>query len=263
MKKLIIRGLLVLVLLLLLALGAGILFLDPIVRSTLEKGGSAATGVETRVDDVDVGLTGSRFELSGLRVANPPGFSPQFLQLGHARAAWDGGTLFAQQLEIREVGLEGLELHLERNAKGTNWGPILDNLERLGGGKKEPAPERESGARSVHIAKLEIRGTKVTLEVRDVPAISGSTSIELPTIVLQDLRSNGSATEIVAKILRAVVGAVIEQSTRSGAGVFPKDVLSGLTKDVDAWKGKLDEELRKTGVEDLLKGAGDLFKKKK
>lgn len=269
MKKLVVRGLAVLVLLALLALGTVLIFIDPIVRATIEKGGTYATGVETTVESTDVGLTSPRFDLSGLSIANPPGFSPKFLELAQAHASWDSGSLFSDKLEIRSIVVDGLVLHLERTDQGTNWSPILAQLEQLSGKEKSAPAESGGKKRSIQIDKLEIRGARAELDVQGLPVVSGKTSVALPPIVLENFKSDGSAVEITAAVLRAVVGAVIEQSAKSGGGVFPKDVLSGLNKDVDAWRGKLDAELKGLGVEsgvkavdDLLKGAGDLFKKK-
>lgn len=269
MKKLLVRGIAALVLLALLAAGTFVIFLDPIVRTTIEKGGTAATGVETKLDSADVGLTGSRFDLEGLSIANPPGFSPHFLQLKGAHASWDSGSLFSEKLEIRSIVVEGLELHLERTDKGTNWSPILANLEKLSGPNKDAPAEPSGKKRSIQIDKLEIRGAKAFLDVQGLPVISGSKSVELPPIVIENLKSDGSAIEITAVVVRAVIGAVVEQAAKSGGGIFPDDVLGGLKKDVSAWRGKLDAELKGLGLEggvkavdDLLKGAGDLFKKK-
>lgn len=270
MKKLLVRGIAALVLLALLAAGTALIFIDPIVRATIEKGGTAATGVETKLDGADVALTGSRFDLTGLSVANPPGFSPHFLKLKGAHASWDSGSVFSDPLEIRSIVVDGLELHLERTDKGTNWSPILANLEKLSGPKSDGPAEPAGKGRSIRIDKLEIRGAKALLDVQGLPVISGSKSVELPPIVIENLKSDGTAVEMTAVVVRAVIGAVVEQAAKSGGGIFPDDVLGGLKKDVSAWRGKLDAELKGLGVEsgvkaveDVLKGAGDLFKKKK
>jgi hypothetical protein len=66
------------------------------------------------------------FGLGGLAVANPPGFArPDFFALRSARLELPLSRLLEQRVTIPVVELEGIALDLERNAKGTNYGPIL------------------------------------------------------------------------------------------------------------------------------------------
>lgn len=271
--KLLFRLALAFVLLLLLALGAAFFFLGPIVGAAIGKGASWATGVEASVEKVDVGLMSGALDLSGLRIANPPGFaSPHFLAMQSARARWEGGTVFSDRIEISVLLLDGFDLNFERNASGSNWKPILDRLEQVSGPeRKEPAPsEREAGSsRTLHIGRIELRNVKVALLLADVPLGAGTHALSLPTIVIEDFKSDGSTLELVSTLTRAIVTAVLDQSVKSGGGVLPKDLLKDLGKGLDGLKAKLQaeagRELEKSldsGVKKALEGVEDLFKKK-
>lgn len=267
--KLLLRLALVALLLVLLVVGAGFFFLGPIVGAAIGKGATYATGVESSVAKADVGIVNGALDLEDFRIGNPPGFTaPHFLAMKRARARWEGSTIFSERIEIPEFVLDGFELHLERNAKGSNWQAILDHLERVAGPAKEPAPQAEAGPeRALHVRRIELKDLKVALHLADVPIGAGTHSLTLPTIVIEDFRSDGTTLEIVATLTRAVVGAVLEQSVKSGGGVLPKDVLENLDRGLEGLKERLEAEAGKrlqdgleSGVKKALEGVEGLFK---
>lgn len=273
MKKLLLRLVLIAVLLLLLAVGAAFVFLDPIVRTAIAKGTAYATGVPVMLDDADVRPTGGALEFGRLHVANPEGFTtPHFLVLGRAYAKWDNGTVFSDRLQMKELTVDGIDVNLEKGANGSNWKKILDHLEQLSGGKApgETPPADASSKRSLHIDRIEVRNVKITLTLRDVPVVSGAKTLELPPIVIENYQSDGSTMDLVAKLTRTVITAVLTQATKSGADWLPKDVLGDLRGGLDGLKQKLEQEggklLENLDLKDLdksLEGVKDIFKKKK
>src|SRR5262245_21222468 len=117
----------------LLGVGAA-LFIDSLAGQAIERGGNHALGVETRLESASVGLVSGEFALSGLSVANPPGFAePSFFALGGARLELPLSALLEERVIIPELTLDGITLDLERNPQGTNYGAILDNLARFQG----------------------------------------------------------------------------------------------------------------------------------
>jgi uncharacterized protein involved in outer membrane biogenesis len=268
--KLFKRILLVLLLLALLGAGAALLFLDSIVRSAIEKGGSSAAGTPTTLDKADASFFSGAFGLQGFAIANPPGFrSEPFLALQRARAKWQNGSILSDTLEIDEFALDGLQLNLERSAAGSNWDKILDNLKKLSGpaDSSKPAQPASGSGRAVVIKQLRIANTRCALHVSGLPALNGDWKVEVPEIHIENLRSNGSTAEIAGKLTKAVVEAVVKSAATSGKGVFPGDVLQDLESGLkqvgksaldDVLKGKTQpgDALKQTeqGVKDLLKG---------
>lgn len=268
--KLLTRLFLLGLLLLLLGAGAAFLFLDSIVRSAIEKGGSAATGTPTTLAKADASFFSGAFGLDDFAIANPQGFRNEpFLALKGARARWQNGSILSDQLVIDEFTLDGLQLNLERSAAGNNWDKILESLKKLSGGSggSTPAPAESGSGREVKIKQLEIKNTRCTLHLSGQPALNGDYDVSVPSIRLQDFDSKGSTAEIAGKLTKAVVEAVVKAAASSGKGVFPagslEELESGLKqvgKSVldDVLKGKTDpadalKEAEK-GVKGLLKG---------
>jgi len=239
--------------LLLLGGGAALLFLDPIVRSAIEKGGTAAAGVPTTLDKADASFFSGTFGLEGFVISNPQGFGPKpFLALKGARARWQNGSILSDTLLIDEFALEGLELNLDRTGANNNWDKILDSMKRLSGGSQPEKPAQpasgESG-RSVTMKLITIQNTHCSLHLAGQPAMNGTLEVDVPAIRIENLRSNGSTAEIAGKLTKAVVEAVLKQSLSSGQGIFPGDVLKEL-------EGGL-KQVGKDAVNDLLKGKTD------
>jgi hypothetical protein len=126
-------------------LGFGaILLVDSLAEQAVERGGTHALGVETRLESASIGITSGQFGLDGLAIANPPGFErPDFFALRAARLELPLKHLLDPRVTIPALELEGIAVDLERNSKGTNYGVILDNLSRFEAGAGKPGGERK------------------------------------------------------------------------------------------------------------------------
>jgi len=258
--KILLRVLLVGLLLLLLAVGAGWFFLDSLVARGIEKGSTYATGVETKVDGVDASFLSGHFGIDGLSLANPPGFRPEpFFRLNTAHATWQNGTILSDRIEMDELVVDGVDMNLERTGAGTNYGTILDHLEKLSGGKTgEKAPKPEGG-KQLTIKRIEIKNVRAALHLSGVPLGSGSAEVKIPSIVLQDFKSDGDTTKIVAQLTRELLQAILEQVSS-----LSPELLKDLKKSLDALEGGIEKDAKDAlkGLEGALKGAGGLFDKK-
>jgi hypothetical protein len=261
--KLVKRALLAVLLLACAGLAAGWFFLDPLVGSAIEKGSTYATGVETRVGGVDASFFSGRFGIRDLSLANPPGFRPEpFVRLASARATWQSGSILSDTIQMDELLLDGVELNLERVGSGTNYGKILANLEKLSSGDKGNTAASQGG-RQLAIRKIEIRNVRAGLRLSGVPLASGSMEVEAPSIVIDDFRSDGSTTEIVARLTRAVLQAILENVLSAGKDIFPADLAKDLGRGLAGLKGAVGGGAKDVlhGLEGALKGAGGILKK--
>ena len=78
--------------------------LDDIVRSLIERRGSALTGTPVQVEEVEIQLASGHATLRGLSIANPPGFSaPNALTLTEVGVGIDLRSLFSDPLVIDAV----------------------------------------------------------------------------------------------------------------------------------------------------------------
>lgn len=244
--KLVVRLVIGLFVLLLLAGIAAGFFLDSLARQAIERGGTHALGVETRLESASLGLFSGKFALAGLAVANPPGFAqPDFFALRSTELELPLSTLLEPRITIPSLVLEGITLDLERNASGTNYGLILDNLKRFESapGTGEPGEPASEGGKTFLLQRLVIRDVRATANL--IPAGGDLTKLSLavPEIVVEGLGSEMSMGELCALVVKTVVNAAIQ----AGAGVLPEDLLADLRGRMDSLEGearaRVDQEL--------------------
>lgn len=261
--KLLLRAGFVLVALVLLVLGLAFIFVDSIVRASIAKGGTYATGVPTTLESADVGLVDGKLALDGLKIANPEGFtSPAFLTLGSVRAGWENRSLVSDAIAIDEIAIDGVTLDLERANGRTNFGAILDHLEKVSGGKAEPEPGADAGGkkRTLTVKRVVVENVRASVHLAGLG--TGPMSVTVPKVEIRDFQSDGSTTEIVGKLLAAIVPAILEATIDSGG--VPAELKKELEGQLDRWKGEY-EKAKETlkGLEGTLDGVKDLFKKPK
>jgi hypothetical protein len=233
-----------------------LLFAGRIAAAAIHGGGTWALGVPVATDDVSLGLLAGTFELEGLTVANPPGFAPvPFLEIAGTSADWRTSSLFAREIEVGEIALTGLTLRLEQRLDGSNYGAILDHLERVAPAKPAPAPETAE-SRTLRVARIVITDVTAELALPDLPAGADRARVRVPEIVIEDFRSDGETSEVLGKLLGAIVEASLEASLEAGGATFPAD----WSKDLRAKLGAGAE----AEVRGLLEGAVEgLFGPKK
>lgn len=245
------KWILLLLLLPLLGLGGAVLFLDRIVSTAIEKGGSAATGVPTRVGSVDAGFFQGHLGLERLTVDNPPGYSDaKFLACEELRAEWDNGTLLDQRIVVRQLTVRGLRLELERNGSGGNWEPLLKRMsQQRSPGSSNPPPS--GSTRSVAIDSIVLEDIRCGLTLSDVPIVGGRKELRLPRLELKGLQTDGDAVHIAGVVLEAVIQATLEELARSGVDFLPQDLLQDLKGQVKQLehelRGEIDSQLRTLG----------------
>jgi hypothetical protein len=261
---------------LLLVLGA-FFFVDSLAVQAVERGGSYALGVPTELDSADIGLFSGEFGLAGLSVANPPGYEqPDFLTLREARLEVATGSVLSDRVSVPLLELSGIALDLEKNAQGTNYGAILDNLGRFESQGPAPAEEEAAGGgKSFVLERLVVRDVTVRVDLLPMGGEATEVTLSIPEIVLANIGQELSLAEICALVVKTILSASLE----AGAGVLPADFLKdlgGRLKGLEALPdsvaeqvgGALDQAAQELGGEagKTLQGASEklegLFKKK-
>lgn len=221
------RILLVLVLVV-VVVGAGVLFyLDRIIGASIERGASYALGVDTELRSVRLGLLSGEFSLSGLTVANPPGFEmPHFFRLERGDVGLRLSELTGDPIIVRELGLNGVKLSLERSKGRTNYGVILDNLSRLRAGAEVSEPEDGEGAGFV-IRQLIIRDVTAHARLSALGEKLTEFDVHVPEIRLSDIGAGTAGgvpmAELVGLVTRAMLQAVAQRR-----GDLPADLTQQL-----------------------------------
>jgi len=242
-----------LVVLLVLVIGGGILFVDSLAGKAVEQGATYALGVPTTLDSAGIGLFSGHSSLNGLTVANPPGCAqPNFLTVRQVRLDLPLSTLLEPRITIPALEIEGIAIALERNEQGTNYGRILDNLKRFESGEV-PEEKAEGPGMEFLLQRIVIRDVQAVADVLPGGGELTKLRISIPEIVLEDLKSQMTAAEICAFVMKAVLRATLDE----GAGVLPEELLRDLRGRLDTLK---DEAAARVGAklqEELTEVLGD------
>ena len=226
MRKLLIAGGVVLTVII---GGAVFLFssLDSIVKKIIEDVGTQVAGVKVSVGGVKISLSEGKASISGLTVANPPGFSsdPAF-KLGEVSVALDTGSLNKNPIVIKDVLVASPAVSYELASGGSNLDAIQKNVQaftaKQGGGKAEPAKPADKAAdkgeeKKVVIDHLAITGGQVKLAAGGIPG--AATTASLPKIEMKDIgkESGGaSSAQVAQKVMDSLVNGAIKASTSFG-----------------------------------------------
>ncbi len=232
MKKILIVLLILVVLVVLGFVGLvafGLSQIDTLAKRLVEDGGTYATGVETSVDGVDVGLQAGTLSMDALTVANPGGYeSPHFLAMGSLFTSVDYATVGKPAIRVPEVTLSGIDVYLDKTGDRANYQVIMDNLKRFeSGNKTEPQPESTKGQKVV-IDHLKLENISVSLVgVPGVSQIAGDVNVKIPLVELKDLGGDEGMT--MGQVANLVVKTVLSAAVEAGGGIIPADMLGELT----------------------------------
>ncbi len=230
-KVLLILGVLVLLVVLAIVglVAFGLSQFDTLAKRLVEDGGTYATGVETTVSGVDVGLQAGTLSMDGLKIANPDGYdSAHFLAMGSAFTSVDYATVSAPAIRVPEVTLTGIDVILDKTGGKANYQVILDNLKRFESGEKtEPKPESTKGQK-ITIDHLKIEDISVSLVgVPGISQIAGDVNVKVPLVELEGIGGEEGMGfgELTSLIVKTVLSAAVE----AGGGIIPGDILGELS----------------------------------
>lgn len=275
MKKLL-KLVIGLVLLLLVALFAVGFFADGIAKEAIETGGTYALGVDTAVDGVDIAFLGGTFTLDGLAVANPEGYGDgRFLELGQGSLDVATMSLFSDRVDVDLIDLSGIRVNLVQGLQASNYGKILENLERFQGGDAAGgagSAAADSGDEKRFLVK-KLRMSDIQVVVVPVPELNlAAVTVPIDEIVLEDIGTESDKGVLLSDLAGIVVESILTRASATGnlpnmiqgtldgqlgqlhgltdAGVGALEgILPGEAKPaVDAAKDALGEGLRGLGI---------------
>jgi hypothetical protein len=265
--------------LLVLLVGALIVFaiyFDSLVGGAIERGGTYALGVDTKVGAALLRPLAGSLDIRRLRIANPPGFeADHFLAMRRGRFHVRIASLREDTIRVPLLALDGIDVVLENNKGQTNTDAILKNASRFEKGKASPA-EKPADGKKVIVKELVI--TDITAQVDIVDPVAGlarfdDVTVTIPEIRLRNIGSENAGgvamSELVDIIVKAVLTAVAKHGTalpgviagqlRTGLGgvsQVPVEIVAGtLEKSLGAALG----EEAAAPVGEVTRGAGKLL----
>jgi hypothetical protein len=191
MKKILIRGLIILVVLGIVAIVAVALSLNTAIKKGVETYGPQMTKVPVTLDNVDLSLFSGSGALKGLIIGNPEGYkTTNAISLGLASLAIIPGSIFSDKVVVKSIRVEAPQVTFEFGPGGNNLQRIQENLAAFSGGSStNPAPAEAPAdskpGKKLQVDEVVITGGKVTLGI----AAAGGKLIEapLPEIRLEKL----------------------------------------------------------------------------
>ena len=247
-------------------------FADRAVKMGIESVGTGALGVPVKVDKTKLSIFGGSLEFSGLVIDNPPQYqNRKFLELADARIAVNVRSLLTDEVNIKQIKLDGVTLVLEqKGVTGNNLQDILKNLPK----SEEKPTEAEPSGKKLHIDELDISNVTVKVKLIPIPGRADTIPLKLKPIKMTNLGSDNKldTAALIGKILVALAAGVAEQ----GVGLIPDEILNPLKEQLGNLGALLGTglegggKLLKGGVDigkdigkGITEGIGGLFKKKK
>ncbi len=280
--KVVLKLVLVVVVLLAAVVIAVAFYLDAIAKGAIEKGATYALGVQTTLDEADVGVISGEFSMKGLNVANPEGFQgDHFLQLGEGYVDVSMGSLRQDTVQLPLLTLTTVSMILEKKGDESNYKVILDNLKRFESGKQEPDDGEKKPGKTFVIQEVVITDVNVEVNMLGIGGELGRARVPIDEIRLTNVGAGGADTsEMTDVIIKAIMAAIL-----ANAADLPADLVNdlggsmqGLTSLADMGigesydfgqmadvAGKTVEDAKglEEEVEKAVKGIGDLFGGKK
>lgn len=208
------KKLLVALLVLAIAAAAGLYWLsrslDGLIQHAIESYGSPMTQSQVRVAAVKISPSNGRGSISGLTVANPPGFkTPHALKVTQADVEVDLKTVTQDVVLVRRIAIQAPDVTYEKGDTLTNFDAIVSHIaQSIESGSR--SGETKPGKRMI-IELLTVRDARVEVSA---PFMQGRTvSLSLPDITLKDIgRATGGVTpaelgQVIAGALKSRLGA--------------------------------------------------------
>ena len=137
--------------LVLIALVALLIFIDPIIKGVVENFGPEIAGVRFKLESISVSLFRGRVEIKNLYMYNPEGFNSEYaVKLGDVAMETEVMSWIGKKKGIiREIRLRDVTVNYETpfpNVTDSNIQAILDNVKAAAGQPEqqpEPAPQEQ------------------------------------------------------------------------------------------------------------------------
>jgi len=212
--------------------------LDQFVQEAIQEVGTEQLDTGVSLESVSVNIPMARATLSGLRVANPEGYSsePVFV-LGSIDVDLELASLVNDVLVIEEITIRDPQVNFELNDKGvSNLDVLEERMGRAGGGQSG-----SGDSKLLIIDRLDFKGGSIRARAAMRP--DDELVFDFPVIFMTDLgRPDGATAEEIGAEVTAVL---LERSMSAAKQAGVQRLVDEQTeKLIDKGKEKLDEKLK-------------------
>jgi uncharacterized protein involved in outer membrane biogenesis len=273
----------VLIVLLLIALGAGVYWLmnnlNWVVRSQTEKAMSYALMVPVTIGGAEVNLREQWVELRDIDIANPEGYKTSHaMRFGVVRVQIDAASFRTTEPRIRLIRIVESDISFERTLRSSNLQDLMDNVSRLID-EDAPPPDPEI---NLIIEQMIVENTTVRLTLpiaSTVATAKGNASLSVSDIVIENFGGGESMSPaegmqmFIAVILKTILenaGDILSAETLASLNATLQDVpgevagrAEAAAESVGSVAKEVSDELKQTlgnlgdTVGDAAKGVGE------
>ncbi len=265
MKKFLVRGFIGIVALIVIVILLVMFFINSIAKSAITTAGSSTLGVDTSLDSISIGLLSGHSSIDGLAVANPKGFDGDFLDLSEGVLDVNLSSLLGDVIEVKQVGLDGLQIQFIQKIDGSNVNKILDNVKTSS--KATPETPSKDGAssdssRRFIIDELKVTNVKVSVAVEPISKATAPSTISINKIIIKDIgkKQNGAdLDQLMAIVVQTVVDAVIKAAPSEIPAIMMQGIEGGLSNLTSFDFGNVQFDGGK-GLQNVVKSISDIGK---
>ena len=245
--KWVIRSIIALIVVVVIALVVTLFYIDSIAKRAVEYAGTSATGCQTTLRSIAVGVFSGTVTLDDLDMKNPEGWGDtHFFQLGHGATGVQLGSLMEDTVVVPNLDLDNLTVNLIQKGSKSNYQTILDHLSEL----QEKNKQQEAAKSSKGFIIKEISITNITvnanLDGTEIP-------VKIDKIQLTDIGSDTDTGVLLSEVSGIIIQAIFKAIVQNAPDILPKIMINGL-------KGGLDKvgDLGNYGLQTLGHVAGTL-----
>ena len=250
MKKWILIGLAVIVVVIAGVVVFGLSKIGPIIQATVNTYGPDITKTDVKLGDVNVSLFSAEAKLKDFYLGNPKGFkSPEAMKVGSILVDVDESSLTKDTIIIDRIEVLRPRITYEKTAKTDNFQAILNNVTKGAKQGKSKSGQSSSGepgsSKKIIIRDFQLKGGQVKLAA-SLLGKDRSVSTKLPDIHLKNIgEKNGGLKPEEA--FRKIFSALSKHINSPDVMKVFSEQLKGLKLDPKLLKGDTPKEIKEVG----------------
>jgi len=250
MKKWILIGFAVIVVIIVGVVMFGLSKIGPIIKTTVNTYGPDITKTDVKLGDVNVSLFSAKAKLKDFYLGNPKGFkSPEAMKVGSILVDVDESSLTKDTIIIDRIEVLRPQITYEKTAKTDNFQAILNNVTK--GAKQSTSKSGESSSgksassKKIIIRDFQLKDGQVNLAA-SLLGQNKSLSTKLPDIHLKNIgeKDGGLKPE---EAFRKIFSALSKHINSPDVMKVFSEQLKGLKLDPKLLQGDTPKEIKDVG----------------